>query len=136
MTSTSEAPANESMPAIKKTSADRTHVLTGTPVLKTGNYKSYQLSTSFYLLMVTYTLTTEQLALSAGLNELNQYSLVANVLKKTKPLDQEQPKFKKPPPGSIQLPVKIVCHALEKRALYKYAVAERPTSMPREEPTC
>ncbi|GKF07588.1 hypothetical protein Tco_0041812 [Tanacetum coccineum] len=57
---------------------DRNTGPTGTPAVKTGNYKEFISCQPFYFN------GTEQLALSAGLNKPNQYSLVADVLKKTK----------------------------------------------------
>ncbi|GJW93062.1 hypothetical protein Tco_0172734 [Tanacetum coccineum] len=53
---------------------------TRTPVVKTGNYKEFISCVNLSTSMVW----KEQLALSAGLNEPNRYSLVADVLKKTK----------------------------------------------------
>nr|GFA20312.1 reverse transcriptase domain-containing protein [Tanacetum cinerariifolium] len=51
---------------------------TGIPVVKTRNYKKFISCQPFY-----FNGTEGAVGLSAGLNELNQYSLIADVLKKT-----------------------------------------------------
>ncbi|GJZ72386.1 putative reverse transcriptase domain-containing protein [Tanacetum coccineum] len=92
--STSEAPTM-TQAAIKKQVADSVTAAleaqaatmastTGTPVTKIGNYKEFISCQPFY-----FNGTKGVLASFAGLNEPNQYFLEANVLRKTKKMEDE-----------------------------------------------